>query len=47
MEAVMDWFLIYRDEEHMRSLGEQLPGGSVNVVQDSTGLLHLLQVRKS
>jgi len=46
MEAVMEWFLIYRDDDDMKLLGSSLPGAHLNVIQDMTGLLHLLQIRK-
>jgi extracellular factor (EF) 3-hydroxypalmitic acid methyl ester biosynthesis protein len=47
MEAVMEWFLIYRDEDDMRRLGDELTDGTLSVGQDATGLLHLLQIRKT
>lgn len=46
MEAVMDWFLVYRDEDDMTRLAAQLQGAEPELVTDSTGLLYLLKVRK-
>ena len=46
VEAVMDWFLVYRDEDDLRELAADLPDAGSNIVTDATGLVHLLHLRK-
>lgn len=47
MEAVMDWFLVYRNDDDMKALGRCVSGARMRVVQDPSGLLNLLQLRKT
>ena len=46
VEAVMDWFLIYRDEDDMVTLAADADGARIDVTTDQNGILHLLQLRK-
>jgi SAM-dependent methyltransferase len=46
MEAVMDWFLVYRDEDDMLGLAARVDGAEAQLQTDSTGLLYLLRLRK-
>jgi len=47
IEAVMDWFVLYRDPDDLTALASELAGGCASVVDDATGLLHMLQVRRT
>ena len=46
VEALMDWFLIYRDKKDLLALSEGLPGAVCEVTTDATGLVHILQISK-
>jgi len=47
LEAAMDWFLVYRDEDQMAELVAGLPGlQDVQVVTDASGSLFMLLARK-
>ena len=48
MEAVMDWFLVYRDPADLLRLADRLgPDGEATILGDDTGLLGMLAVRKA
>jgi extracellular factor (EF) 3-hydroxypalmitic acid methyl ester biosynthesis protein len=47
LEAAMDWFLVYRDEDELAALAEDLPDSpDVDIVCDATGSLFMLLARK-
>lgn len=46
VEALMDWYLIYRGAPELRQLAEGLPVAGCEVKCDDTGLVLLLQLRK-
>ncbi len=48
MEAVMDWFLVYRDIPEITDLASSLTDvDDIECITDTTGLLHLLLIRKT
>lgn len=50
MEAIMDWWLIYRTEKQLASLAEQIPPseiGGCRVFRDSTGCVAFLELVRS
>ena len=46
MEAVTDWFLVFRTPQDLAKMGAKLPGAKVEVLTDQTRLMHLLVAEK-
>lgn len=50
MEAIMDWWLIYRTEEQLAALSEQIPPSQIaaqRIFRDSTGCVAFLELVRS
>jgi extracellular factor (EF) 3-hydroxypalmitic acid methyl ester biosynthesis protein len=48
MEYLLEWHLIYRSKEQLRSLiPDDAPAGNVQIRSDETGVNHFIEIRKS
>ena len=49
MEAICDWYLIYRDKEEILTFASEIPESqieSIEIIQEDSGLNYFLDIRK-